>query len=347
MRDDVNLRNRPLAVGGSSDRRGVIATCNYDAREYGVRSAMATAHALKLCPDLLVIPPNMEKYQEASRLMRDIFYDYTDQIEPLSLDEAFLDVSESDMCQGSATLIAEEIRQRIHEKLQITVSAGVANCKFLAKIASDVNKPNGICVVTPEQTENFVLKLPVNKIFGVGKVTHAKLLRMGIETCAELRKFNIFELTEHFGSFGKQLYELSRGIDKREVSPKQKRKSLSVENTYPEDLQSEKACLRKIPELFVSLKSRLNRMNRAHRTTKSFVKVKFNDFSTTTVEKIGTTAEIQVYENLLREALGRKNLAVRLLGIGVRFIDEREDDKIIQLELFEKYPEFFPGLSKK
>lgn len=347
MRDDPNLRGRPVAVGGSKERRGVIATCNYDARDCGVRSAMSTSHALKLCPDLIVIPPNMEKYIEASRQMRDIFYDYTDLIEPLSLDEAFLDVSESHQQKGSATRIAEEIRARIQEKLQITVSAGVANSKFLAKIASDINKPDGIFVIPPSDIENFVLKLPVGKIFGVGKVTQAKMRSMNIETCSDLRLLSIFELTEHFGSQGKQLYELCRGIDDRIVQPKRMRKSISVEHTFPFDLESTTACLAKIPALFINLKSRLNRMNSLQRTTKVFAKVKFMDFTTTTIEKTGRTPTQKEYEDLISDAVQRKNLAVRLLGIGVRFVDEKEEDEAIQLELFEKFPELLPETLKK
>lgn len=347
MRDDPNLRGRPLAIGGSKEGRGVIATCNYEAREFGVRSAMSTAHALRLCPDLLVIPPNMDKYVEASRRMRDIFYDYTDNIEPLSLDEAFLDVSECTQLKGSATLIAEEIRARIKEKLQITVSAGVANSKFLAKIASDINKPDGIFVIPPAEIENFILKLPVGKIHGVGKVTEAKMHAMNIQTCADLRKLNIFDLSEHFGSQGKQLYELCRGIDTRSVEPKRKRKSLSVEHTFASDLDSSQQCQAKVHELFIKLKSRLNRLNAFQRTTKVFAKVKFSDFSTTTIERSGSVPATNEYEALIADAVQRKKLPVRLLGIGVRFVDEREEQEAIQLELFEKFPELIPPTLKK
>ncbi len=339
MRDDPNLRNRPLAVGGSAERRGVIATCNYDARRFGVRSAMSTAHALRLCPDLLVVPPNMDKYIHASREMRNIFYDYTDLIEPLSLDEAFLDVSECHRLKGSATLIAEEIRQRIYEKLQITVSAGVANSKFLSKIASDLNKPDGIFVIPPKNVEKFIKTLPIGKIFGVGKVTQAKMHNMHIQNCEDLAKLSIFELVEHFGSHGKQLYELCRGIDLREVTPKRQRKSLSVEHTFADDLTNTDACLAKVPGLFLQLHSRLRRMNTWQRITKVFAKVKFTDFSSTSIEKTGLSPSKENYEALVREACERKNLAVRLLGLGIRFVDEKEEDEAIQLELFEKFPE--------
>src|SRR5690606_8889469 len=171
MREDPSLRGRPVAVGGAESRRGVISTCNYEARRYGVRSAMPSSHARRLCPDLLIVPPNMPLYKEASIQMREIFHAYTDLVEPLSLDEAFLDVSDTSLCRGSATLIAKDIRQRILNEVGITVSVGVAPNKFLAKIASDWQKPNGLTVIEPGQVAEFVRKLPVNRIYGVGKVT--------------------------------------------------------------------------------------------------------------------------------------------------------------------------------
>ncbi len=183
MRDDPRLAGRPMAVGGSPERRGVIATCNYEARAYGVRSAMSSRHALKLCPDLLIVKPRFEAYREASREIHAIFRDYTELIEPLSLDEAYLDVSDSQWYSGSATRIAEDIRRRVARTLHITVSAGVAPNKFLAKIASDWRKPNGLFVITPGEVEAFVAALPVARLHGVGKVTADKLARLGIETC--------------------------------------------------------------------------------------------------------------------------------------------------------------------
>ncbi|MDC3261519.1 DNA polymerase IV, partial [bacterium] len=172
MRDDPSLRQYPIAIGGKSDRRGVVATCNYKAREYGVRSAMPTGQALKLCPDLVVVPGTMAKYREASMKIRQIFYRYTDKVEPLSLDEAFLDVTECTQCSGSATLIAEEIRRTIAEEVGVTASAGVASNKFLAKVASDLNKPDGQYVITPQNIAAFVKQLEVKRINGVGKVTN-------------------------------------------------------------------------------------------------------------------------------------------------------------------------------
>ena len=333
MRDDPNLRNRPLAVGGSSDRRGVISTCNYEARQYGVRSAMSSAQAMRLCPGLIIIPGNMEKYKVASQVMREIFYSYTDLVEPLSLDEAYLDVSECKVLQGSATRIAEEIRQRIYEELNITVSAGVAPNKFIAKVASDWNKPNGLFVVPPSEVDKFVLDLPVNKIHGVGRVTADKLKRMNITTCADLRKTELSLLTKRFGAMGVYLHRLAHGLDDREVKPDRIRKSLSVEHTYEHDLKNKQACMDKLPQLLVELKKRVEKLGSDYRVAKAFVKVKYADFSSTSLERVGTAARISDYHNLMDEALDRQAKPVRLLGIGVRFF--QRDNQFTQLDLFD------------
>ncbi len=334
MRDDPRLRARPMAVGGRSDRRGVITTCNYEAREFGVHSAMASATALRLCPDLLIVPPNMEKYRQASKKIRAIFYQYTDLVEPLSLDEAYLDVSESDCCRGSATLMAVEIRQRIHKEVGITISAGIAPNKFLAKICSDWNKPNGQFVILPEEVDAFVEQLRVDKLFGVGQVTAKKLDKMGVRTCGQLRAFNVFELTERFGRFGKRLYELSRGIDDREIEVSHRRKSLSVEHTYSQDLPDVAACLQKLPELNMQLKSRLKRVDESFLITKQFIKLKFNNFSVTTMECSAPGLRLKTFEKLCSDAYERGHMPVRLIGIGVRFIDLLEQRNPLQLELF-------------
>jgi DNA polymerase-4 len=334
MRDDPALRGKPMAVGGSADRRGVITTCNYEARAFGVHSAMASATALRKCPHLILVKPRFDAYREASAVMRDIFFDYTPLVEPLSLDEAFLDVSDTQQCQGSATLIAEEIRGRVRESLGITVSAGVAPNKFLAKIASDWEKPDGLFVLTPADVDAFVQDLPVNKIFGVGKVTAGKLNRQGIATCGDLRAFTALELSERFGSFGQRLHELSHGEDQRAVKPSRRRKSLSVEHTYPEDLPDFEACREKLPDLIEELERRLARVDEHYVPGKAFVKIKFSDFSQTTVERIDSTADSDSLEALLKTGLERKALPVRLLGVGVRFSDRSAEEQG-QISLFE------------
>lgn len=334
VRDNPSLKGKPIAVGGRSDRRGVISTCSYEARRFGVRSAMASAHALRLCPDLLLLPHRMEAYKEASLQMHAIFEDYTDLIEPLSLDEAYLDVSDCILHQGSATLIAEEIRQRIEQTVGITVSAGVAPNKFLAKIASDWNKPNGIFVIPPSDVDQFVQQLDVAKIHGVGKVTAEKLNAQNLYTCGDLRKWSDTELQERFGKFGSRLHQLAYGIDDREVKTHRIRKSLSVEHTFAEDLADEHSCLMKIPELLEAFEKRLARLPKEYKIAKHFVKVKFNNFTTTTLEQVNPSSDFDDFHNLLIKALKRQNRPVRLLGLGVRL--KHPDDNTFgnQLELF-------------
>lgn len=212
MRDNPALRDIPIAIGGSRERRGVISTANYPARKFGVRSAMPTGMALKLCPHLTLLPGRFDAYKEASNHIREIFSRYTSRIEPLSLDEAYLDVTDSVHCHGSATLIAQEIRQTIFSELQLTASAGVAPVKFLAKIASDMNKPNGQFVITPAEVPAFLQTLPLAKIPGVGKVSAAKLEAMGLRTCGDVQKCDLVILLKRFGKFGRILWEVVRGL---------------------------------------------------------------------------------------------------------------------------------------
>ncbi|GAC1030539.1 DNA polymerase IV [Pseudomonas sp. No.21] len=321
MRDDPSLAGRPLAVGGSAERRGVIATCNYEARAYGVRSAMSSRHALKLCPDLLIVRPRFDAYREASREIHAILRDFTEIIEPLSLDEAYLDVSASQHFSGSATRIAQEIRRRVWQELRITVSAGVAPTKFLAKIASDWRKPDGLFVITPDQVDDFVAELPVSKLHGVGKVTADKLGRLGVISCADLREWSRLALAREFGSFGERLYGLARGIDERAVQVDSRRQSLSVENTYDQDLPDLGACLARLPELFEELQRRLQRLDSSYKPDKPFVKLKFHDFSQTTLEQAGAGRDLDSYKLLLGAAFARGDKPVRLIGVGVRLQD--------------------------
>ncbi|MBV1880324.1 MAG: DNA polymerase IV [Pseudomonadales bacterium] len=334
MRDDPSLKTLAVAVGGSVDRRGVISTCNYTARAFGVHSAMATNYALRICPQLVLIPHHFNKYKEASEGMHHIFQDYTDLIEPLSLDEAFLDVSASTHCSGSATLMAREIRQRIKKEIGITASAGIATNKFLAKIASDWNKPNGEFVILPTEIEGFVKNLPVNKLFGVGKVTAQKLQNLGIIYCSDLHRHDKIELTKIFGRFGERLHQLSRGIDDRQVNTSRSRKSVSIEHTYPNDLHGIDSCIKEIPRLYQSFQERQRKSSSQKSIHKAFVKVKFADFSTTTVERRADCPTLEAYQDLLKEAYSRAEQPVRLLGIGVRFKEEQYLGNLAQLELF-------------
>ncbi|MES2150780.1 MAG: DNA polymerase IV [Pseudomonadota bacterium] len=331
MRDNPALRELPVAVGGRADQRGVVATCNYEARRYGIHSAMATAQALQRCPGLVVLPPAMEKYRVASRQILAIYRDYTELVEPLSLDEAYLDVSASPHCKGSATLIAQEIRRRIAETVGITASAGVAPNKFVAKIASDWNKPDGLFLVRPGEVDAFVAALPVKKLFGVGKVTAARLNKLGAETCADLRGWTLLELQHHFGRFGTRLHDLCRGIDERPVSPSQERKSVSVEETYTPDVPDLAACLALLPELFENLVARVRRCGAEKNVQKLYVKLRFADFHQTTVECVGAAPQISQFEKLMETGYLRARQPVRLLGVGVRL---GEVDPLEQLQLF-------------
>ena len=318
MRDNPALRGKPIAVGGSPERRGVVATCNYEAREFGIHSAMASATARRLCPDLIIIRTDMEKYRLASSQIHEIFQRYTDLIEPLSLDEAFLDVSDCDEFRGSATRIAEAIRNEVREVVGITISAGIAPNKFLAKIASDWNKPDGQFAVLPNDVHDFVAKLAVKKLHGVGKVTAAKMHRLNLRTCKDLQNFGADALTEHFGSFGERLFELSRGIDNRPVSTDRIRKSVSVENTFDTDLPDLDSSLEAMLGLLPKLELRLKRLDNHYAIKKQFVKLKFHDFVTTTVEMLSEDTNPENYHTLCEQGFARGERAVRLIGVGVR-----------------------------
>ena len=318
MRDNPALRGKPIAVGGSPERRGVVATCNYEAREFGIHSAMASATARRLCPDLIIIRTDMDKYRLASSQIHEIFQRYTDLIEPLSLDEAFLDVSDCDEFRGSATRIAEAIRNEVREVVGITISAGIAPNKFLAKIASNWNKPDGQFAVLPNDVDDFVAKLAVKKIHGVGKVTAAKMHRLNLRTCKDLQNFGADALTEHFGSFGERLFELSRGIDNRPVSTDRIRKSVSVENTFDTDLPDLDSSLEAMLRLLPKLELRLKRLDNHYSIKKQFVKLKFHDFVTTTVEMLSEDTNPENYRTLCEQGFARGERAVRLIGVGVR-----------------------------
>jgi len=320
VRDNPNLANLPVAVGGSPERRGVIATCNYEARKFGIHSALASATARKRCPDLIIIRPDMEKYRVASTQIHQIFRQYTQIIEPLSLDEAFLDVTEVDQHYGSATGIAQQIRDAVRRKIGITISAGIAPNKFLAKIASDWNKPDGQFVIKPDQVDEFVANLGVNKLFGVGKVTEKKLRNLGLNTCGDLRKLNREELQRHFGSFGERLYQLSHGIDDRPVQTKRTRKSLSVENTYATDLNSLRSCQDEVLQLHQRLTDRLEKIKDEYLVSKQYIKIKFHDFVSTTVEMLSNSTDLSNFHTLMEQGFARGDRPVRLLGLGVKLV---------------------------
>lgn len=323
MRDNPALRHVPLAIGGSRERRGVISTANYPARKYGVRSAMPTATALRLCPHLTLLPGRFEAYKDVSRHIQAIFSRYSDRIEPLSLDEAYLDVTDSTYCRGSATFMAQEIRATILRELSLSASAGIAPIKFLAKIASDLNKPDGQFVITPDEMPGFVLALPLSKIPGVGKVTAARLEELGLRTCADVQKCDLAMLLKRFGKFGRVLWERSHGIDEREVNGERQRKSVGVERTLAEDIHEWKACEAIIESLYPELELRLAKVQPDLLIARQGVKLKFDDFQLTTQEHVFPRLN---KENLIATArhcwqARRGTRGVRLVGVHVTLHD--------------------------
>lgn len=326
MRESPLLAGKPLAVGGGSPR-GVICTCNYEARKYGVRSAMPGFLARERCPQLIFLPVRFELYRQESKAIHAILKDYTDLIEPLSLDEAYLDVSHA---SEYAWKIAKEIRQRIFSERGLTASAGIAPNKMLAKIASDWKKPNGQFAILPEQVGPFMLSLPIQKIWGIGPKNAERLISHGIKTCGNLQKFTLIELVQQFGKWGEELFHLSRGEDHRAVNPHWVRKSLSCEKTFANNLFSLEQCNKEIVSLVAEMLEDLTRHNNLVR--KAFVKVRFADFTQTTKEQICCTPVLEVYQELLKEAYARKKMPVRLLGVGVRFIEKQPQQ---QMDLFD------------
>lgn len=321
VRENPELAGKPIAVGGSANTRGVVATCSYEARKFGVHSAMPVAQAIKKCPDLIMVPVQMNLYKQVSADIHAIFSQYTDLIEPLSLDEAYLDVSDVKLCKSSATLMAKEIRQKIVESQQLTASAGIAPNKFLAKVASDWNKPNGQKVITPDEVSDFVYQLPVNCISGVGKVTAKHMAEKNLKTCGDLQNLGLEKLTHYFGKFGVSLYNYSQGIDNRPVTNHYVRKSLSIEDTFPTDLPDLTACLNKLPELYAEFLIRLTKAQQRQRLVAKtlFIKIRFNDFETTTLQISGTKPDLKSYQRLCEQAWERGKRPVRLLGIGLQF----------------------------
>ncbi|WP_284203486.1 DNA polymerase IV [Psychromonas marina] len=332
MRDEPSYRDIPLAVGGNEKQRGVISTSNYEARKYGVRSAMPTAHALKLCPHLKVVPGRMQVYKEISVQIRAIFERYTNLIEPLSLDEAFLDVTDCPQHHGSATLIAQAIREDIHRELNLTASAGVAPLKFLAKVASDMNKPDGQFVIPPSDVQGVIDTLPLEKIPGVGKVSLEKLHHAGFYLCEDIKNSDYHELLRQFGRMGGSLWNFSHGIDEREVITERERKSVGVERTFAVNINTFDECWQYIEEkLYPELDKRLARVSSEKAIIKQGIKIKFADFQLTTIEHIHSELELAYFRELLQEILQRQQgREIRLLGVSVML---KPEEQVKQLNL--------------
>lgn len=316
--DDPNLKGKPIAVGGA-EKRGVVAAASYEARKFGVRSAMSGFMAKKNCPELIFVPPRFTRYKEISLKIRNIFFDYTDLVEPLSLDEAYLDVTLNKKGNPSASLIAVEIRQRILEEVGLTASAGISINKFIAKVASDYNKPNGQKTVNPEEVLDFLEQLEIRKFYGVGKVTADKMYQLGIFTGTDLKSKSLEFLQMHFGKSGSYYYQVVRGIHNSPVKPNRIPKSVGAERTFNENLSSEIFMLERLEHIAIELEKRLKKSKISGKTVT--LKIKYSDFTLQTRSKTLPyyIAERSLILETTKELLyqDRLNNSVRLLGISI------------------------------
>jgi DNA polymerase-4 len=327
QRDFPEYRGKPLAVGGSPTGRGVVATASYEARKFGVRSAMPSRKAIQLCPQIIFVYPRFEVYKSVSRHIRAIFERFTDIIEPLSLDEAFLDVSEDKLGIGSAIEIARQIKKSIQDELSLTASAGVSTNKFVAKIASDINKPDGLTFIGPSKIETFVNSLPVEKFFGVGKVTADKMKSMQLFTGADLRKLTEDELVKHFGKAGHFYYKIVRGIDEREVQTHRETKSLGAEDTFVYDLNTVEEMHKELDKIAITVFNRLRKKQLKGRTVT--LKIKFSDFTqiTRNFSYSQATDDLDLILDTAKDLLAKVEMeekSVRLLGISLSNFKEPE-----------------------
>jgi DNA polymerase IV len=344
QRDNPELKGKPIIVGGSPEGRGgVVATASYEARKYGVRSAMPSKTALRLCPVAIFIKPRFAAYKDVSEKIRVIFYRYTDLVEPLSLDEAYLDVTHDKLGVGSAIDIAKQIRQAIHEELKLTASAGVSVNKFVAKMASDINKPDGLAFIGPSAVADFMEKLPVEKFYGVGKVTAEKMKSMGLHTGADLKKLTKNEMTKQFGKVGNFYYNIVRGIDYRAVEPHRETKSISAEDTFPYDLTDPEEMYKAIDLLAATVARRAQHNDLKGRTVT--LKIKYSDFKQITrnlslSEPVDDAETISATARKLLDGTEPDNKLIRLLGVGIsnfgeQSLKDNRNKNACQLGLFE------------
>ena len=341
--DNPDLRGKPVAVGGSS-QRGVVSAASYEARKFGVRSAMSSVMAKRNCPDLIFVKSNFERYREISAQIREIFYEYTDLVEPLSLDEAYLDVTENKKGMMSATLIAKKIRDQIKEKTGLNASAGISVNKFIAKVASDINKPNGQKTVPPEEVLEFLEELDIRKFYGVGKVTAEKMYRLGIFSGKDLKSKTEEYLSEHFGKSGRHFYNVVRGIHHSEVKPHRTRKSLGAERTFNENISSEIFMLEKLQNIAEEIERRLKKSDVAGKTIT--LKIKYSDFTQQTRSKTISyyISSKELILEIAKELLYQEKMknSVRLLGISLSNLntektDTKEEEKEILVQLKFKF----------
>ena len=332
--DNPDLRGKPLAVGGN-EIRGVVSAASYEARKFGVRSAMSGVLAKQKCPHLLFVPPRFSRYKEISTKIRAIFYEYTDLVEPLSLDEAYLDVTENKKGNPSASLIAEEIRQRIFDELELRASAGISINKFIAKVASDINKPNGQKTINPEEVLGFLEELSINKFYGIGKVTAAKMHNHGIFTGNDLKQKSQEELTTLFGKSGGHYYHIVRGVHNSEVKANRVQKSIAAERTFNENISSEIFMLERLEKIAIELERRMKKSDTKGKTIT--LKIKYSDFTQQTRSK--TVAffmqKKEEFFPIVKELLFQEKLknSVRLLGLSFGNLNtEKTTPVLVQLK---------------
>ncbi len=336
QRDNPALRNRPVVVGGSPDSRGVVAACSYEARTFGIHSAMPSSHAWRLCPETVFVRPRFEVYRDVSKQIRKVFTQFTHLIEPLSLDEAYLDVSQSRCLDGSAILMAREIKKLIKSDTDLTASAGVAYNKFLAKIASDIDKPDGLTIILPGQGEAFVADLPIGKFYGIGPVTERKMLELGVVKGANLKRLSLAELKNHFGRSAQYYYDIARGIDQRPVENARERKSIGSETTFERDVTDIRTMLDTLENQAQSVVAHLQQQNLCARTLT--IKVKYADFVQVT-RSYSSKPGFECIEELLacfpwllaRTEAGKR--PVRLLGVAVSSLVANSDARQLSLDL--------------
>lgn len=326
--DNLELRNKPIAVGGSSER-GVVSAASYEARKFGVKSAMSSVLAKKKCPQLIFVKPRFDRYSEISKKIRKIFYDYTDLVEPLSLDEAYLDVTKNKKNFPSATLLAEEIRKRIYDEVGLKASAGISINKFIAKVASDINKPNGQKTVPPEEVITFLEELPIEKFYGIGKVTAAKMYNLGVFNGKDLKNKSLEFLTEHFKKSGTHYYDIVRGKHNSNVKPNRLRKSVAAEHTFSTNLTSEIYMLEKLGRITEELGKRLENSKISGKTIT--LKIKYSDFSVQTRSKTLTyfAKDKSILLEVAKELLYQEKIhdSVRLLGISLTNLNNQKKKK--------------------
>lgn len=336
QRDFPRYRGKPVIVGGSPEGRGVVAAASYEVRKFGVHSAMPAAKAVRLCPQAIFVKPRFEVYREVSEQVREIFFQFTDLVEPLSLDEAYLDVTENHINLPSATLIAKEIRKRIKEKTRLTASAGVAFNKFLAKVASDINKPDGMAVITPEKAEAFLEELEIGEFYGIGSATERKMKSLGIYTGKDLKELDEIELVERFGKTGRYYYRIVRGIDNREVKAHRIRKSIGKERTFSEDMGDLNWIGNFLEELAEKVSESMKKKKAAGKTVT--LKVRYDDFETLTRSTsfnhyINEAEDIAETAKLLLEQTEVGERKVRLLGITLSNLNLSEEGRFEQLKI--------------